>query len=168
MRAFRDGPRVASLLLCGVLVLTWILGPSTSEAQPISTQATVGPGTSATLGSATQTLDSQPVVAGSAEPEGNFQDSALSDLLGSLASLATVLGVPIAIAAAFLAIKSLRSQANSQKLEAILTTNEFWNEVQLRDFRPSFPLLRDGEGDPTRLQRLDVVDGLFLARWRCR
>jgi hypothetical protein len=130
VRALRDGPRLALRLIFGVLALPWIFSPSQAAAQPTSTAATVGPDATSTGVPPAQPTGSQPAVGGSADPAGQSKDSTLSVLLGSLASLATVLGVPIAIVAAFLAIRSLRSQATSQKLEAILTTNNLWKELQ--------------------------------------
>lgn len=57
---------------------------------------------------------------------------AISHALGGLqgaASIATVAGVIVAVGAALVAVASLRSQAKSQQLEAIISTNRFWQDV---------------------------------------
>lgn len=84
------------------------------------------------LQSAAQTVPTTQTIPTSAQAPGVApdDDTGTDDVLAMLASGATILGVPIAIAAAFLAVRSLRSQADSQKLEAILTTNKFWTDVQ--------------------------------------
>lgn len=46
-----------------------------------------------------------------------------------MANIAAVAGFLIAVAAAVVAARSLRSQAKSQRLDAIITTNEFWAEA---------------------------------------
>jgi hypothetical protein len=53
----------------------------------------------------------------------------LLDGLQGAANAATVIGVLIAVSAAAVAVASLRTQAKSQELTAILTTNDLWLEV---------------------------------------
>lgn len=52
-----------------------------------------------------------------------------TDLIGQAADVATTVGVLFAVVASWIGLRSLRSQAGSQKLESLSATNVLWVEV---------------------------------------
>ena len=53
----------------------------------------------------------------------------VQDIIQDVAGIATALGIPVAIAGGIIAVRSLRTQAGAQRLEAILATNVQWQEI---------------------------------------
>ena len=60
-----------------------------------------------------------------------------ADIIQDIAGIATAFGVPTAVVAGLIAVRSLKTQADAQRLEAILTTNRQWQDVAKANQSPA-------------------------------